>query len=350
MVTISDISRQFGVSPMTVSNALNNRKGVSADKAAAIRDYAQRMGYRPAYMARSLLRGKTDMIGLCLRDTPEDPWLAGLIHRIQEGLHQAGYHLNLIIAHDGLEHQRWAIDRFKEFRVDAAIVGPLGFRQQYDALAERLAGLPCALAFDAIEPLPIDHVKLDTHAGAKLAVDHLVSRGHRTIGLLNTNSNERDRPLLPTRHTGFIEAMARHGLEVRQEWILCLADPYADPEQPLREFLASGRPQPSAWFCHNDWHAAHAVRVLQEFDLNVPRDVSIVGFDNQPVAELILPGITSIGFDVAVYARRIVEMVVAGVARTRDGGRDRQGAVRQFQLAPYLIERHSVADLKAAEA
>ncbi len=346
MVTITEISKVFGVSSMTVSNALNSRGGVSIEKAGAIREYAQKLGYRPAYMAKSLLKGRTDMAGLCLRATPEDPWMAGILHRIQDRLREKGLHLNLGIADGGVDQELWTLNFFREFRVDAVIVGPLGFLEEYNALAELLEHQPYVLAFDAIESLPIDHLKIDSYTGGQMAVDYLVNRGHRKIGFLGLNRFDARFPSLRTRYTGFCDALRRHGLEMREEWMLRIENTYDLIDGALTDFIKSGAALPTAFFCHNDVHAARAVKVLAGCGLRVPEDISLIGFDNQPIAEMILPGITSIGYDINRYAAKIAEMATEGMRENqKKTPRDRARPIRRYEEPPKLIERGSVGNL-----
>ena len=85
-MTLVEIAQHFKVSPVTVSNALNRKKGVSPDKAEAIRRYAGEVGFRPSYLAKSLLSGRTSLVGLCLRAEPTNPWYISLIGSIQNHL------------------------------------------------------------------------------------------------------------------------------------------------------------------------------------------------------------------------------------------------------------------------
>jgi len=343
MVTVTQIGRFFGVSATTVCNALNGRGGLAAEKARSIRAYADKVGYRPAYMAKSLLKGRTDMIGLCLRAGPEDPWFAGLLHRVQNRFRDRGFHLNPGFAEGGLEQERQVLNLFREFRVDAVLVGPLGLLAQYRALADLLVHHHYVLAFDAVESLPVDHVKIDAYRGAQLAVDHLAAHGHRRIGFLAAHPLERNHPAFRTRLAGYYNALRRHGLPLRPKWIIAL-DTDPDPiDHPLSAFLA-GKPElPSAFFCHNDLQAARAIKVFDQFGIRVPRDVSLVGFDNQPIADITLPGLTSVGFDLDHYAEQIVVRVLRAVGKK--GGLKRSLAsppAWQFEEPPKLIERQSV--------
>ncbi len=341
MITITEISKVFGVSSMTVSNALNSRGGVSNEKAEAIRGYARKLGYRPAYMAKSLLKGRTDMVGLCLRASPEDPWMAGILHRIQDRLRERGFHLNLGISDGGAEQELWTLNFFREFRVDAVIVGPLGFLEEYNALAESLEHQPYVLAFDTIEALPIDHLKIDSYTGGQMAVDYLAGHGHRKIGYLGLSRIEAGIPSLRTRYAGYRDALRHNGLEMREEWTVRIENSEDLIDRPLTDFLNGGKPLPTAFFCHNDVHAARVIKVLARHGLKVPDDISLVGFDNQPIAEMVLPGITSIGYDVDHYAGQMVEMVVEAVQKPGPN-KTRSRPLRRFEEPPKLIQRDSV--------
>jgi LacI family transcriptional regulator len=294
-------------------------------------------------MAKSLLKGRTDMVGLCLRASPEDPWMASILHRIQDRLREKGFHLNLGISDGGVERELWTLNFFREFRVDAVIVGPLGFLEEYNALAESLEYQPYVLAFDAIEGLPIDHLKIDSYAGGQIAGDYLAGKGHRKIGFLGLNRIDARIPSLRTRYAGYWDTLRHNGLETREEWTVRIEDSGDLIDGPLTTLLKSGKPLPTAFFCHNDVHAARAIKIFAHHGLRVPEDISLVGFDNQPIAEMILPGITSIGYDVDHYAGQIVEMVVSAVKELGNKKeKDRSRPLRRFEEPPKLIERGSV--------
>ncbi len=315
MVSITQIASELKVSATTVSKALNNKPGVSPERANLIREYARRLGYRPAYMARSLLRGSTNMIGFCLRESPTSPWYANLLHRIQHRCHEKGFYLNLVIA-DGnekkdIDGQRRALDFFKELRVECVLLGPLWFLEEYNELRDWIAQHKAVIAFDAFENLPISHVKLDVYTGAQIAVEHLASRGHRRIGLFGYPIAVENKPVLRTRYSGFYEKMNSLGLEVREEWLIPTTECEGWSAYPRMEKLLDSydrKDLPTAWFCQNDVFAAKLINILRKRNLHVPEDVAIVGFDNQPLAELTSPTLSSVGFDLDSYVDAIVEM------------------------------------------
>lgn len=342
--TLEEIGGVFGVSAMSVSNALNGRKGISPQKAEAIRAYAESIGFRPAYMARSLGSRRTRMIGICMRANLGDPWAGELMHHLQNELRRHRFHVNIILADDGPESETWALNFFNELRVDGVIIGPL-LLHQYRTICGAFRGLPYVMSFGATAPLPIDHVKLDEFDGARMAVDYLVERGIRRIGHIGIRL---ERPLDNvsekfSRQAGFCDTVRRHGLPLRKEWILD-ADTEEEGviENVLDNFLSSGAERPEAWFFQSDTLAARCYKVFFKHKLRIPEDVSIIGFDNNPLGRVVYPALSTIGFDSAEYARFIAEILLDGITTGANASAGNSTPLRSRILSPVLIERDSV--------
>ena len=350
MASLTKIASDLNVSATTVSKAINYKPGVSADRAEMIRQYAKRLGYRPAYMAKSLISGNTKMIGLCLRESPTSPWYADLVHRIQHRIHEKGYYLNLIIA-DGsapqdIEAQQKTLDFFNELRVECLIIGPLWFfGDDYNPLRDWIDQHKAVVAFDAFENLPINNVKLDVYAGGQLAVGHLASKGHRKIGCFGHPVSAMQHPVLRTRYCGFYEKMNSLGLELREEWIIPVEEGDIESAYPVIEKLFdtySADELPTAWFCQNDVFAAKLINILRKRNLSVPGNIAITGFDNQPLAELTSPTLTSVGFDLDHYVNAIVEMAFDAMEANRKNDAAPPFINTKTQMfSPKLIVRES---------
>ncbi len=341
--TLEEIGEVFGVSAMSVSNALNRRKGISEKKAAAIREYAESIGFRPAYMARSLGQNRTRMIGICMRANLGDPWAGELMHRLQDELRQRRFHVNIILADSGLESEKWALNFFNELRVDAVIIGPL-LLDQYRAVCDSFRGLPYVMSFGSTTPLPIDHVKLSEFEGARIAVEHLIERGYRRIGHVGIRLES---PLTEvhgscSRHAGFCNTILRHQLELREEWIFNAPNEEEGvAETMLDAFLAGGRERPDAWFFQSDTIAARCYKVFFRHGMKIPDDTAIVGVDNSPLSRIVYPELTSIDYDFCEYARQIVDVLLAGLEE-EEGSPSPHRELRCRELAPRLIVRQSV--------
>ncbi len=332
-----DIAKKFNVSAMSVSNALNGRKGISAAKAEAIRKYADEIGYRPAFMARSLVTNRTDIVGVCMRANLGDPWAGTLIHKLQDELLSHHLHVHLILTDNNPEIEVWALNFFNELRVDGVIVGPLDM-PQYEKREKLFKNLKHVVCFGSTAPLPCSHVKYDEYAGAWKAVDYLVKRkitriGHIGIRLKTPLNIAQD---IYSRQAGFCDAVKAHGLPLKPEWILSAAsEAPGEIEQQLDNFLSSGLERPEAWFFQSDTWAIRCYKVFQKHGLEIPRDVSVIGFDNNPIGELVSPELTTVGFDNNAYAKQLTKFLL-------DGRPETSATPQSYVLQPEIIERASV--------
>ncbi len=346
-VTIADIAQVFGVSAMTVSKALNRKPGVSPQKADAIISYAKRLGYRPSQAARSLLKGRTNTVGICIResDRPKPwgyPWVYNLIREIGMALKPHGMYATTSIS-PGMKETRHAIERFLETGVESVIIGPLGELEQYHALADLLQHCPHVLAFDAIDDLPIDHVKWNTYLGGQMIAGHFNDLGHRRLMVLGASERELRDHGLRVQLNGMRDAARILNLELREEDIVQLSS-LDDTVAILKEKL-SQNDAPTAVFCHNDWVAMHAIQALTSIGIRVPEDVSITGFDNLPVAALTTPAVTSVGYDIQAYAQKICEIVTQRISSRFDPKPHEESlpTMLRWQLEPQLIVRQSTS-------
>jgi LacI family transcriptional regulator len=348
-VTISDIAKAFDVSAMTVSKALNRKPGVSPEKADAIRMYAKQMGYRPSHAARSLLKGRTHTVGICIREGQHAkpwgyPWLYGLMREIGLALKPHNMHAQTCLAPGGIKECRQAIEHFMEIGVESLVIGPLGALEEYHQLADLLAHCPHALAFDAVDDLPIDHVKWNTYQGGQLLAKHLADLGHKKILVLGVSERELNNPHLHVQLNGLRDAARILGLEIAPDHLIRLFEVEDIPRVLGEVYSKAGAP--TAVFCHNDWVAMHAIQSLTQMGLNVPCDVSVTGFDDLPMAQITTPALTSVGYDLKTYARKIAQIVVDRVSDrfdTSNGDADLPPMIR-WELEPQLCVRHSTAN------
>jgi len=344
-MTICEIAKVFQVSPVTVSNALNNKPGVALEKAEQIREYARRMGYQPSFLARSLLNGRSRVVGLCLREQPSDPWSGALIQKIQCRLYESGLYLNTIVTPSNgltlaeqLKREAWALNFFAQIKAGAVLIGPLDM-PRFFALSDVLRNHRAVIAFDSLDTLPINHLRLDLAEGCRLAVQLLYENGHRSIGYIGRNWFEESHPSDNTRYA-LVRQLARHyGMEFRTEWSISAEATEAD----LKKLLSSGAPLPTSFFCHNDNFALEAQKFLSEGGMRIPEDISIVGFDNQPVARLAIPGITSIGFDLDEYIETLAQFTLAAF---EDPQPKHEREPKSYTAAPRLVLRQSIGPAK----
>lgn len=333
-VTIRDVAREAGVSVTTVSNALNGRTtSMTTDTLARVEEVIHELGYRRNANARGLVRRKTSTIGLVIAEI-ETPLFLQAISIVQPAAQQAGYDVFIYTAKDEQAEER-AIDLLLEQDVAGALFLSTSSYSRHDHIRTlTAAGKPVVLVNRAGAPADMDRVGWDNAGGVGAAVDHLVALGHRRIAhLAGPPSRQSSRDRL----TGFHAALARHGLAVAAAHVQAVE--YGDEPARWREAtlaLLAANPRPTALIAADDPIAAVAMQALQQANVTIPGDLSLVGIDDQPFAALLNPPLTTVRLPVLEAGRRAIEMLLDRLA----GG---SAAPRRVILPCPLIPRDSTA-------
>ncbi|WP_103534181.1 substrate-binding domain-containing protein [Streptomyces sp. SM11] len=289
-VTIQDIARLTGVSTASVSRALNDRPGVSASTRDAVLRVAAEHGFSGNASARALKSGLTGRIAF------QVPWVkVEYCGRILEGaarvLRDTGHSLSVITT--GVEESELAetVGRLNRTRFDGAIqVLPFGAPERFRELAA--SGFPLIQVDPAVDlALPFPAVVCDNVSGGRQAAEHLLRLGHREIGVLAG----RPEALLATvgRLRGFREALATAGVLVDPAYVRYARMEVEDGFMAATSLLSVPY-RPTAVFAFNDRMAAGVLRAAQSLGIDVPGELSVVGFDDQESAALVTPSLTTV--------------------------------------------------------
>jgi DNA-binding LacI/PurR family transcriptional regulator len=306
-VTIADIARTAQVAKSSASYALNGRPGVADATRERVVAVAEAMGWRPNCAARALSAARANVVGLVLGQPTEtlgfDTFHLRFIAGLEQELSRHDLALLLRVVADPQEevevHRRWSA----EHRVDGVILFDLRI---VDPRAPALdgIGLP-AIAVGAPNGIT-PAVWVDDEAAMAAAVEHLVSIGHRRIARVGGN---RDFLYTQVRREAFFAAARAAELDLED-----VVDSGLRGEAATRELLGSPRP-PTAIIYDDDASAAAAVAIARQLDYSVPDDLSIVGWDDSLLCELVQPPLTALHRDIFRYgglcARHLV-MVIEG--------------------------------------
>jgi LacI family transcriptional regulator len=287
-VTIKDIAQEAGVSPQTVSRAINDKGEISPQTQERILRIAKRMGYRPNSIARSLATRRTQNIGLVVPDV-SNPFFASLARGIEDAAHQANYNVFLCNTDENVKRETSAIHSLEAQRVDGLILCSSRLSEpQLLQLAERYQ--PLVLINRQIDHPQTGSVCVDDDKGTEEAVRYLLQLGHRNIGLLAGPAASHSGK---QRLRGYRQAMAEHMPDLPDHWqINC--PPQVKGGQTAAQELLDRAPELTALFAYNDLVAVGALRACAEQDLRVPGNVAIVGCDDIPLAALVSPALTTI--------------------------------------------------------
>ncbi|HKG05180.1 MAG TPA: LacI family DNA-binding transcriptional regulator [Pedobacter sp.] len=313
--TILDIAKELKLSAATVSRALNGQIHVKEKTRNDVVKMAEKLGYRRNQMASGLRSNKTYTVGLIV---PRISMFfhAEVITTIQNNLHKHGYNLMICQSNDDVVMEKKLTEILYASRVDALIVACTLFTVDFSHFHKFLeSGVP--LVFYDRVPQDVDGatvIRGDDERGGYLAASHLIETGCRRIahisGPLSCN-------LYRDRSAGFYSAMEQHGLVVNEEWVFHQELTSENAREATRR-LFGGKTVPDGLFTDNDSSAIAALEYAREIGVNVPKDLKIIGYSNDPRTAIISPPITTIEQFPNLVGRKIVEVVIDGLKNEID--------------------------------
>ncbi len=310
--TLKELGRLAGVHPSTVARVLNDdpRQRVSEQVRRRILALADEHGYQPNHLARSLRTKRSHVIGTLIPDI-SNPFFAMLFRGIEDALAKREYSVILANTDDEFSREERGIAMLQGRQVDGLI---LATARRQDTAIQRLEAerFPFVLVNRHSDPVTANAVVPDDRHGAIAAVEHLVKLGHRRIAHI-AGSDE-----MSTGHwrrTGYEEALRLHDLPVDPDLLVEGSYRESGGYEAMQKLLALPEP-PTAVFAVNDLAAAGALRVAREADLDVPRDLSIVGFNDLSAAAHTTPALTTLHLPLHAMGVAAAERLLARL----DGG------------------------------
>jgi LacI family transcriptional regulator len=332
--TLKRLALAVGVHASTVSRALDPQRStvVAPAVVARVRAAAERMGYRPDPVARSLRTRRSHLIGVLVPDIA-NPVFSPIIGGIAEALAQADY--ALVVADGGTDGTRQSdmAERLIAQRIDGLILATASRR---DGLVERCRarGLPVVLVNRASDDAGLAAIVSDDAAGMALVVAHLASLGHRRIGHLAGPAAISTGFL---RRSGFEAALQAHGLDDDPRRIEAASAYTRAAGAAAAEALLARCPEITALAAANDLLALGALEALRKHGLACPRDISVTGHNDMPHVDLVDPPLTTVRIEHREMGQRAARAVLAAID-AKDAPAPTAQTVR---LAPTLIVRAS---------
>lgn len=304
--TLEDVATRAGVGRGTASRVINGGARVSERARIAVEEAIAELGYVPNRAARSLASSRTDAVALVIAESEErvfgEPFFAGVVRGIGTALAERNRQLVLLLAPD--DRTASLSDYLTSQHVDGVLLLSL---HDEDTLAARMVerGVPVVLGGGMRPDAEVGYVDNDNAGGARLAVQHLVERGRRTIA---TITGPLDMQVGRVRLAAYADVLAETGLEAGPDLVARGDFSHASGQRAMAELLAR-RPDLDAVFCANDPMAAGALGVLREAGRRVPEDVSVVGFDDSRIALSTTPRLTTVHQSADAMGREMVGLL-----------------------------------------
>ncbi len=326
-VTASDVARAAGVSQPTVSRVFNRSSAVDPAKAERVRAVARELGYIPNLVARSLNSGSSFRVGIVLAYL-KNGFFGEALHRFSKALNAQGYSVTVYFAGNRSDEVDAIVDDLLADRVDGIVLASISLSNELVSRV-RKSGIPCVLFNRGQSDPNVSMVTASNFDGARQATQFLIDAGHRRIAHL---AGWREALNGVERRSGFLAAMSDNGLEP----IACVDCHFrrSVAMDETRKLFARAE-VPDALFVANDHMAFGVLEVLrEELGLRVPQDVSVIGYDDAPMAEWKT-------FDLTTVRQPLNRMIEATTHLLLDEIKDSTRSPEKIEIPGELIVRGS---------
>lgn len=331
--SIRDIADAAGVSPATVSLALNNVRGARIADATRLKveKIAAELGYAPNGLAQALRTNRSHTLAIISEEIATAPYAGRLIRGAQEAASKHGWIMLIMSTGGEKEVEEREIEAVWRHQVDGVIYADTAHR--IIDIPEALEGKPVFLANAEATRGDFWSVFPDEIQGGYIATRELIDAGHAEIGFVSTAM---DIPARAGRLQGYRTALEEFGIRFDPNLVIEEASSFAEDGYRGAHSLLSRKKRPTAIFCFNDRMAMGAYRAAAELGLLIPKDLSVVGFDNQEIiAEALSPPLTTVALPYYEMGAMAVEAVIAEL---QDGNTSNNPGA----IPSALIRRESV--------
>lgn len=307
--TVVDIARKLGISPMTVSRALNANPSVKDETRRKVARAAQELNYRPNRWARSLVTRRSGVIGLLVPDISH-AFYAEITIGIQQIIEQNGYSLILSCSHREAAAELRALDSLVASRVEGLIVASSQPESSWAYFSKLQAtGIPLVLVDRFFRRLSCTRLTTDDPEVGRIATEHLISLGHRRIAHLSGPSISNGR----LREEGYRRALDAHGIKADPLWT-APGNFRTGESRQATQFLLQLPGRPTAIFAASDYSAFGALSACRDQGLEVPRDISVIGAGDIEGAANPYAFLTTVSWEREALGREAARLLLDNIA------------------------------------
>ncbi|MBL0576521.1 HTH-type transcriptional regulator GalR [Aeromonas caviae] len=329
MATIKDVALLSGVSVATVSRVINHSPKASQASRDAVFKAMHELNYHPNANARALAHQNNDTLGLIVADV-SDPFFGTMVKAVEQVAQATGNFLLIGNGYHDAAKEKHVIEQLIGHRCSGLVVHAKMLPDE--ELIQMMSYVPGMVLINRIVPgFESRCVALDDRYGSWLATRHLIQEGHKKIGFLCSNHQISDSQ---DRLQGYLDALQEHNIPVDERQISRGSPDELGGEAAMTELLSRGQ-QMTAVVCYNDSMAAGALSVLSDNGIDVPQDLSLVGFDDVLISRYLRPRLTTVRYPIIAMATQAAELAIA----LAKGGPLPQTT---HMFSPTLVRRHSV--------
>ena len=331
MATMKDIAKLAGVSTSTVSHVINKTRFVSEEISERVNNAAKELNYyAPSALARSLKVNRTKTIGM-LVTTSTNPFFGEVVKGVERSCYQKGYSLILCNTEGDNERMRESINTLLQKRVDGLILMCSSLEGERIDVFERYPDIPVVVMDWGPMLFTSDKIQDNSLRGGYLAAKYLIDCGHKEVGCITGPLIKHQAQM---RYEGYKRAMLETELEFNANWIVESDFECEGGYQAFKKMVERG-PLPSSIFVSNDMMAMGVINAANELGIQIPEQLSIIGYDDIHIAKFMSPSLTTIHQP----KYRLGQAAVETLLRKLD---EKFVEAQVVQLEPTLVERNSV--------
>ncbi|UTZ25050.1 substrate-binding domain-containing protein [Vibrio campbellii] len=331
MATMKDIAKLAGVSTSTVSHVINKTRFVSEEISERVNNAAKELNYyAPSALARSLKVNRTKTIGM-LVTTSTNPFFGEVVKGVERSCYQKGYSLILCNTEGDNERMRESINTLLQKRVDGLILMCSSLEGERIDVFERYPDIPVVVMDWGPMLFTSDKIQDNSLRGGYLAAKYLIDCGHKEVGCITGPLIKHQAQM---RYEGYKRAMLETELEFNANWIVESDFECEGGYQAFKKMVERG-PLPSSIFVSNDMMAMGVINAANELGIQIPEQLSIIGYDDIHIAKFMSPSLTTIHQP----KYRLGQAAVETLLRKLD---EKSVEAQVVQLEPTLVERNSV--------
>lgn len=342
-INLQRIAELAQVSKTTVSYVFNHHPGIAEKTRNKVLAVAKKYNYKPNYFAQALNTGKTRTIGVLFTNAL-GVFMGDIVKGIEDVIYKHGFHALICTCNNDQKREKKhlevllhkGVDGIIAFFVTEKVKGKNAYKHWLDL---KRKGIPLVFIDRYLSGEDIDYVACDDFAGAYQAVMHLVKSGYRKIAHVTKDDNC---TAIQNRLEGYLKALADSGIEINRNYIVKLAPPDYKAGKAVRQ-LGKMKDRPDAIFAASYPVTIDVFGVLKDEDLNVPRDIAVVGFGDSQECAVMTPALTTVRQPQELLGKTAAEILL------RKLNSKKEVQTEQIMLKTELVIRESCGNMKNAK-
>ncbi|ADO77240.1 LacI family DNA-binding transcriptional regulator [Halanaerobium praevalens] len=310
MPTLKDIAKKAGVAPSTVSRVINNSPRISEQTKVKVKKIMDELGYHPNINARNLVKQRSHNLGLVIPYSTEeafaDPFYSEILRAIGVLAHSKGFNLLLLTSNGEVEEKKTVLKAVRSKQIDGVL---LLRAKKDDQLIKELntINFPFVIVGRPEAKDKYYWVNNDNITASEKVVDYLIKKGHHKIAIILGDTNY---TVNQDRLSGYKKSFIKNNLRVKEELIIQSAKIDHQSIYRLTQNIIKTQPEITAFYGMSDIIAYTIIQALNDLNLKIPQDISIIGFNNNPMSKIISPPLTTVDINTYLLGNKATELLI----------------------------------------